>query len=223
MVGCFSQLQQAVYRGRPIPFQAVRRQRRRPISAVCSPGASEQACVSFQRLHRGPRRRAPLPGVRRTQWPPTWAGGEAGVSPGPAIWRCSKTTSWLPATSRCQGEGTQWRASRPRVGWVRRPVRPARAPPCDARAVRRCPGAHRRSARSRRCAGGRSARSSSTLPPARSLPEAGDGPPGCPDLVGGEEVEWAAISNLDAFFVRIYRCARCRAALVRCRPWDCQL
>jgi hypothetical protein len=37
-----------------------------------------------------------------------------------------------------------------------------------------------------------------------SLPE-GDDAPGCPELVGGEDVEWAAISNLDAFFSRIYR------------------
>jgi hypothetical protein len=33
-----------------------------------------------------------------------------------------------------------------------------------------------------------------------SLPEAD-----LPDLVGGEEYEWAATDNLDAFFTRIYR------------------
>jgi hypothetical protein len=26
-----------------------------------------------------------------------------------------------------------------------------------------------------------------------------------PDLVGGEEYEWAAINNLDVFFNRVYR------------------
>lgn len=31
-----------------------------------------------------------------------------------------------------------------------------------------------------------------------------EGPP-CPPLVGGEEAEWAAANNLDAFFARIYR------------------
>lgn len=41
-----------------------------------------------------------------------------------------------------------------------------------------------------------------SLPPG-SLPEAE-----LPDLVGGESYEWAAIGDLDAFFKRIYRCAK---------------
>ena len=41
-----------------------------------------------------------------------------------------------------------------------------------------------------------------------SVPER-EGLLACPDLVGGEDVEWAAISNLDAFFVRLYRCGVC--------------
>jgi hypothetical protein len=35
-----------------------------------------------------------------------------------------------------------------------------------------------------------------------SLPE---GDMHTPDLVGGEEYEWAAINNLDVFFTRVYR------------------